>query len=85
MIIVGIEGCKKCHIYKDLHPEYKYIELKREIKASTFEILEIKKALKNLGFDFLFPVLLNDDLTELTSCKILEKEILKSRACSSIG
>jgi len=75
MIIIGIEGCKNCHVYKDLHPEYMYVEIKRGVKFSSPDILIIKKRLRRLGFDFHFPVLLNNQMTELISSKVLMKEI----------
>lgn len=77
MIIVGIEGCHLCHVYKDLHPEYTYVEIKRDRKPSEPYILSIKRSLRRLGFDFHFPVLLNDEMTKLIPAKVLIKEIKK--------
>ena len=78
MIIVGLEGCTDCHLYHNLHPEYRYIELqKKQTGKSDKEILQIKKVIaenKEL-FKYQFPILLEDDLTPNKTRKELVKEL----------
>ena len=90
MIIVGMQGCGDCLKYYAIHPEYKYVELrKNKDTKSSPEILEIKKALGKLTFDRKFPVLLSDDLKTLIPRKKLMQElvIVKSKhgGCSHCG
>mgnify|MGYP003646155833 CR=1 FL=1 len=75
MIIVCIEDCDHCDVYKELHPEFDIIQLPRKGVPSKGKTLELKKALFKLKFDCKFPALINDELTELTPKSELWSEI----------
>lgn len=75
MIIVGLQNCDMCHVYKDLHPEYEFVEIPINEKKSTDLVRGIKKALFRLGHDGKFPVLMDDHFKELTPMETLRKEL----------
>jgi len=90
MFIIGLQGCGDCHVYYKIHPEYTYVELRKNSKEKTSnEILEIKRALGKLNFDMKFPVLLTDDLKVLTPRSELSEELNKYKAkigkCKTCG
>lgn len=76
MIIIGLEDCDACHAYRDLHPDYEFVELKKN-KEQDVELraCEIREIIFKLGFDGKFPALLNDSMTELTPRSVLIKEL----------
>jgi hypothetical protein len=85
MFIIGLQGCGDCHEYFKLHPEHKYIELRKDKnQKSSPEVMAVKKALGKLKFNMKFPVLLSDDLKTLTSRNDLVKELTKPK-CKKCG
>ena len=90
MIIVGLQGCKECKEYYKLHPDYTYIEIRKDKNQRTSkEIMKIKLALGKLKFDMKFPVTLTDDLKILIPRDKLIQELkstkVKSSGCKTCG
>ena len=71
MTIVGLEGCGSCHVVHERFPNIKYIVVKKRC-AEDKSCTEAKKALSKFNVEH-FPVVFNEDFTELLPLDILTK------------
>lgn len=74
MLLVGLENCKGCHIAREKYPDVAFVEVPRQAGNANKDVFEVKKALGRLGIKE-FPVLLNDDLTQVLPMSLLDKGI----------
>jgi hypothetical protein len=81
MILVGLNDCPTCKIAKGLLVDAKYVELQRtpSKEKSSFELLEIKKALNRLNPAGHFPVVLNDNKTKIVTTNVLLDNLQKQK------
>jgi hypothetical protein len=42
MFIIGLQGCGDCHEYFKLHPEHKYIELRKDKNQKSRKTIGVK-------------------------------------------
>lgn len=71
MIIVGIPPCKACKQLAARYPHIAYVEVPSIASAYDKQALEVKKALTRLKVNW-FPVILNDEMTEILPVTALE-------------
>ena len=75
MKLIGLEDCPGCKIIKEAHPEVDYIEVPRiGACAKSKELCDIKKLLNTLNLTK-FPILMNDELTEVLSLETLDPRL----------
>ena len=72
MIIVGIPPCKACKLLANKYPLIEYVELPMRAGEGHARALEVKRALTKLNVKY-FPVVLNNDMTQVYPEKALEK------------
>jgi len=77
MKIIVLENCPGCHILQSRHPEIPSIEIPRKSTPGDSEVLNTKKALGKLGVTE-FPVILNDEMTELIDIASIDPEFAAS-------
>ena len=75
MVLIGLEHCPGCMIIKSRHPELPFKEVPRKIGPNTpKELIDLKKLMGKLGIEE-YPVLMNDEMTEVLSLKLIEPNI----------
>lgn len=76
MILVGLENCPGCKIVHAKFPNVPYVEVPRSSANADKDVFEVKKAMGRLGITE-FPVLINDDMTEVLPLEILDPNLKK--------
>jgi hypothetical protein len=71
MLLVGLENCKPCMELHAKHPNVPFVEIPRHAGKTDKDTFMVKKALGRFGIKE-FPVIFNDDLTELLPLSVLE-------------
>lgn len=77
-VLIGINDCIDCNVYHEKHPEHRFVKIEKN-KRGNRDTIEIKKALKKLGHDKKFPVLLSDKFDKITLRKQLVLELKKEQ------
>lgn len=75
MIIVSLEDCPSCEIFKDRHPEWTVIEIPRSCDGDK-KCQNIKKILGKYNVQE-FPVVMNDGLTQVLAMENIDPEFAK--------
>lgn len=73
MIVIGLEDCPGCKIFKEKHPELKYLEVPRKADPKDKSMLNIKKSLGRLNITK-FPAIVNDGFTQRIDIKSVEPD-----------
>ena len=73
MILVGLEDCCGCKLFRTKHPELRYIELPLNEKQDTPHTKALRANLARLKLDK-FPILLNDGMTKQIDIKTIDPE-----------
>ena len=76
MLLVGLENCKPCQMIHEKYPQIPFVEVPRQAADANKDVYEVKKALGRLGIKE-FPVLLNDDMTEVLSLGLIDPKLAK--------
>jgi hypothetical protein len=64
MTIVGLEGCGMCSMVHEKFPNVKYVVVKK-LCAGDKDCMEFKKALGKFPAVEHFPIVMNEDMTEI--------------------
>ena len=64
MLLVSLEDCPGCNMFKMQHPEIPFIELPRNEKHDNEQSKTIRAIVKRLNV-FAYPVLLTDELNAI--------------------
>jgi len=76
MIIIGLENCPGCKLFKSRHPNLPYIEITRN-QTEDPQNVNVKLALARLHIDK-FPVVLNPGMTKVIPMATVDPEFAKS-------
>ena len=75
MIIISLEGCHNCEIFKSRHPELRVIEIPRSCEGDKM-CQNVKKVLNKFDVKE-FPVVMNDGLTQVLTMESIDPEFAK--------
>jgi len=71
MLLVLLQNCKPCMDLQAKHPNVPFVVVPRISANADKDVFEVKKALGRLGITE-FPVLLNNDLTQVLPLSLLD-------------
>lgn len=75
MIIISLEDCSNCNIFKSRHPELRVIEIPRSCEGDK-TCQNVKKVLLKFNVEE-FPVVMNDGLTQVIPLENIDPEFAK--------
>jgi len=70
MIIIGLESCASCKIFKEKYPNLPYKEVPRKVAEGDTQSINLKKRVSALGITE-FPALVNDGMTKVLPLTML--------------
>ena len=74
MLLVVLENCGPCEKLLEKCPGVPFVRVPRKVENTDKDVFEVKKALGRLGIRE-FPVLLNNDMTEVLPLSLIDPDL----------
>lgn len=77
MIIVGLENCDTCKVFKQRHPDIPYVEIPRKMSGNKDDKVRQIKLMTGKYKLNVFPLIIEDDLSDFISIHIVDRDFAK--------
>ena len=77
MIIVGLQNCETCKVFKQRHPDLTYIEIPRKMSRNKDDRVRQIKIMTGKYKLNVFPLIIEDDLSDFISIRIIDPVFAK--------